>query len=369
MWYEKTEKGKYKYTERYTDPLSNKQKYVSETLDRKNDKKAREILAFKINEKIELSLMYKGEKSTLKFVYEKYIDYLKNIKQVKSTTAYRNENAIGLMIDIISPKAVVDDLTVLYVRQQLVDSEKSNTTLNEYIKRFGAMIRWAYRNELITSQSLADKLEKFPDLSKKEKIKDKFLEVEEVKKLLDYMYSHNIRVALMIDFMIHTGMRYGEMAALTWNDIDFENQVISINKTYDSINKIVTSPKTLSSNRKIGSNNHIDKLLKNIKTLNNIISIENIVFQDKKGDYYHHANFNKHLKKAQQNLNMTKTITSHIFRHTHASLLFEKGLDIETISRRLGHSSPDGVTKDIYVHITNRKQQEDFEKIKQLKIL
>ena len=66
---------------------------------------------------------------------------------------------------------------------------------------------------------------------------------------------------------------------------------------------------------------------------------------------------------------MTKTITSHIFRHTHASLLFEKGLDFETISRRLGHSSADGVTKDIYVHITNKKQQEDFEKIKQLKIL
>lgn len=125
MWYEKTEKGKYKYTERYTDPLSNKQKYVSETLDKKNDKKAREILAFKTNEKIELSLMYKGEKATLEFVYKRYIDYLKNIKQVKSTTAYRNENAIGLMIDIISPKAVVDDLTVLYIRQQLVDSGKS----------------------------------------------------------------------------------------------------------------------------------------------------------------------------------------------------------------------------------------------------
>lgn len=139
MWYEKTEKGKYKYTERYTYPLSNKQKYVSETLDKKNDKKAREILAFKINEKIELSLMYKGEKATLKFVYEKYIDYLKNIKQVKSTTAYRNENAIGLMIDIISPKAVVDDLTVLYIRQQLCWQRK----IQHHLKRVYKTI-WSY---------------------------------------------------------------------------------------------------------------------------------------------------------------------------------------------------------------------------------
>lgn len=70
MWYEKTKTGKYKYIERYTDPLTNKEIKISVTLDKKNDKKAHDILNTRIKERTTQMSMYRGKNATLQFIYK-----------------------------------------------------------------------------------------------------------------------------------------------------------------------------------------------------------------------------------------------------------------------------------------------------------
>ena len=63
-----------------------------------------------------------------------------------------------------------------------------------------------------------------------------------------------------------------------------------------------------------------------------------------------------------------RDITPHILRHTPASLLMEQGIDIDTISRRLGHSNS-RVTREIYLHVTKKLKEKENARLKNIKLL
>ena len=63
-----------------------------------------------------------------------------------------------------------------------------------------------------------------------------------------------------------------------------------------------------------------------------------------------------------------RRITPHTLRHTHASLLMEQGIDIDTISRRLGHSNS-RVTREIYLHVTKKLKEKENARLKNIKLL
>ena len=89
----------------------------------------------------------------------------------------------------------------------------------------------------------------FPDVSRRNKISDKFLESNELKFLLSKMdVEYNKQFYI---FIALSGLRPGEAIAITNKDIDIVNRVISVNKTFDPINKIITSTKTETSEREV----------------------------------------------------------------------------------------------------------------------
>lgn len=140
-----------------------------------------------------------------------------------------------------------------------------------------------------------------------------------------------------------TGMRKGEILALTWNDIDFNNKTININKSITRIHKI-NNTKSYSSNRNIFIPENILNELELLK--NN--SKENLIFNfsfttlKRKKDYY-------------CNLSNVKQIKIHEFRHSHACFLFQNNVPIDEISSRLGHSSI-SMTQDIYLRYLPKKE-------------
>ncbi|EGO6634145.1 site-specific integrase, partial [Enterococcus faecalis] len=168
-------------------------------------------------------------------------------------------------------------------------------------------------------------------------------------------------------FAFFTGMRAGEMIALTWNDIDFYNQTVRINKSAKLINGnyVTTTPKTESSNRYITINTKITAMLKKwqkiqpkllIDNFQNIDSDKLLVFQYSEkhpsSDYY-----SKQIKKiiAKNNLNL-KPIRLHDFRHSHVALLIHNNEKNTTIKERLGHSSIT-TTIDTYGHLYPNSQK------------
>lgn len=90
----------------------------------------------------------------------------------------------------------------------------------------------------------------------------------------------------------------------------------------------------------------------------------NLLFFSRTGNHIETNNFASRLKMCKSD----KNLHPHIFRHTHASLLAEQGYNLDAISRRLGHSDS-GITKKIYLHVTEKVKQRDEEKLKEIRLL
>ncbi|APT48964.1 integrase [Bacillus safensis] len=213
------------------------------------------------------------------------------------------------------------------------------------------------------------------DLEQKS-IEDKYFEKTELKTFLDIARSNfNHEYFTMFFLLAWTGMRIGELAALKWSDVDFENNSISITKTYyndkDNTKEFeILTPKTKGSIRVIDIEPEVISILKTHKANQNAVKIAikdewfdgNFIFgRMKRTKYYGYPpavktiqnRFNTVLKKS----GIQKKLTPHSLRHTHTSLLAEAGVDLHRIMARLGHTE-DKTTRLVYLHITSDRKKE-----------
>lgn len=164
---------------------------------------------------------------------------------------------------------------------------------------------------------------------------------------------------ILFEFLFLTGVRKSEALALNFNDVDFDNRIITINKSIskDLINgkRIILPPKTKKSIRKILIDKNLIDNLKDLQNyyINNFKNYNNNFFVfggskpiscttlNRKKDYY--------CEKAN-----VKKIRIHDFRHSHATILYNNNVSVATISKRLGHSSIK-TTLDVYVHAENEE--------------
>ncbi len=167
--------------------------------------------------------------------------------------------------------------------------------------------------------------------------------------------------------VLFTGIRIGELCALTWQDIDLNNKIIHINKTLirvknkDSNNSMKTkiildSPKTKYSIRDIPINETILPYLKKFKSENSHFFLtRNNIFMTTKQYYSFYLKFLKSSSLPKYNF--------HILRHTFATRSLLCGIDIKTLSEILGHSSVK-ITLDLYVHVRENEKLMQINKLK-----
>lgn len=370
MWIEETRNGKYKAVERYTDYLTGKTRRVSVTME-KNTAQARKVAQIALQEKIQQA--YTGKKEEKKLTLADLVEQYREDQKltVKMSTYKRNYFACKTLMSILGENTLVNRLSAKYVRDRFLVTGKAPGTLNEHMTRFKALIRWGYHNDLISDISYLDKLEPFKDTPHKEKIQDKYLEAEELKKLLASMKIKKWK--MLTKFLALSGLRFGEAAALLISDIDLKERVIHVTKTFDPVNLMVTTPKTLCSIRDVYMQDELKVLCKQIKlsALQQNILYEHpdnqILFSTESGEYIEYYAYNKYLKENSLKV-LDRGITAHTLRHTHASLLLENGVPIDVISRRLGHENSQ-VTREIYLHVTEKLKEKDNERLKNIKII
>ena len=366
MWVEQTKKGKYKFIERYTDPLTGKYKRVSIVLN-KNTAQARKQAQAALSEKIRQADS-EPDNMTLSDLVERYREEQK--KTVKSSTWKRNYFACETLKSILGADTLLCSLNAGYIRKSMLATGKGFGTLNEHLVRLKALLRWGNQNDYVKDISYLGKLERFLDEPHRAKIEDKFLEGEEVSALLDAMKVTKWKN--LTEFLVLSGLRFGEAAALTISDLDLRERVIHVSKNYDTANDVVTTPKTRTSIRDVYMQDELYRLCRKIAAEALACSIAlitsgNLVFPGEKGK---HASFYAYNKYLQGNAlkAIGRRITPHTLRHTHASLMFEHGMNEAAISRRLGHSDSK-VTREIYLHITKRLKEQEDEQIRNIKLL
>lgn len=154
-----------------------------------------------------------------------------------------------------------------------------------------------------------------------------------------------------------SGLRHGELLALTWDDVDFLNSVISVNKSYRP-NTGVTPPKTESSIRQVPVKKEVINALKQhkakqdawIEKLANKYEDNNLVFPGQRGKYKNPSSNILALKKISAENNLDQ-ITVHDFRDTYATRLYEQTNNLKMIQQLLGHSNIE-TTANEYTHVS-----------------
>jgi len=157
--------------------------------------------------------------------------------------------------------------------------------------------------------------------------------------------------------LYYTGMRIGELTALTPADIDLAKKTININKSYQRLNgeDIISPPKTPKSNRVITIPDALCRCLKSY--MNRTYALEK---NDRLFPFTNH--FIRHEMDKGCLKSGVKRIRVHDIRHSHASLLIDMGFTPLLIAERLGHEKVE-TTLQTYSHLYPNKQNEVAEKL------
>ena len=157
-----------------------------------------------------------------------------------------------------------------------------------------------------------------------------------------------------------TGMREGELLALTAADIDLDTKQIDINKTYQRLHgeDIITTPKTKKSKRKVPIPDFLCQELQEYITSRYMLAPNERLFPITKS-------FLSHEMERGCKATGVKRIRIHDIRHSHASLLINQGCDALILADRLGHEKV-STTLNTYSHLFPHKQQELVSNLEQL---
>lgn len=321
MYREITHNGKYRYVQSFKD-RDGKNKRVS--VVKNNKTRATEKEAFEeLQEKINKILNPVQEVHNLGYYKEKYLEFKKPTLAYNSYITY--EYAISKLDDdekLENVTKIKYDKILLEMRGKLSPNAIKLTcrVLNnffQFIKKYYVSTFDVKLDFKFTKEEKALELQKV-----------KYLEKDEIPSILKQIKNNTVRNIAVLQ--LHTGLRIGEVLALTPDDVDFKNKTISITKT-KLVNGTLSSPKTLSSIRTIEISDFIAKLLLDY------ISSNKFIFK------ITYLTILNHLK--------ILNIHTHIFRHTHVALLIEQNVPIKVISQRLGHSDIK-TTLSIYTHVT-----------------
>ena len=189
---------------------------------------------------------------------------------------------------------------------------------------------------------------------------------EQVLEMFRLLADEPLKYQVAVYIALYGGLRLGEVAALDWVDIDFEERTLSITKSRQyvpGIGVIEKEPKTERGIRKIGLSDGVLEILmrykdeqsEESKKLHNKWADSGKILVQWNGVPMHPQSPSKWFGKWLARNNLPK-ITFHQLRHSHASILIANGVDIATVSKRLGHAKV-STTIDTYTHALKNRDE------------
>lgn len=358
--------GKTKWILRYVHPLTKEWKEKSITVNAHwSKKKAKAVLLQQLQEQFDRIGQETYADITLGHLIEKYREY--QHLTCKQSTCTRNYHTENTFMKLFGEKTIVDRLTIRYVKDRFIKSGKAPKTLNEYRKRFIAMIKWAYENDYLSPEKKMELTEKFGEFKDNSPQNDeKYLEPEELTILLNNMQMD--KWILLTKFLAYSGLRVGEVIALEAKDIDFKNHCIHITKDYDIVNRALNdTPKTSDSNRDAVMSPQLEVIAKEILTNTKEEMLKNGFRTDlficrEDGSYMSYYAYNQYIRKYADRY-LGKRVTAHAMRHTYACYSRDADVPVATVSRQLGHGGEE-ITRRVYLHDTRQQRENDFIKLR-----
>lgn len=289
--------------------------------------------------------------------------------------------------------AKIKTLHIQKLVNSLVDDELSPKFIKGIIGVLSDMLEIATNNDLIVKNPV-----KAVTLPKPDDVERRVLTAGEQNTLLTYAKRDKWRqYEPLLVVLLGAGLRIGECLALTWDDIDFEENIISINKTLVYIkgskkekSKFVCQPpKTKSGIRTIPLLSEVARALKRQKVAQSrlrlfmgpdwepLCGFENLVFTKAKGTPYQAGDIRRFLNRIVEEINREETalagkerrepvlmeyVHPHALRHSFATRAIENNMPPKTLQKIMGHSKLE-LTMDLYVHVTDQTIENDMQRL------
>ena len=303
-------------------------------------------------------------KMTVGELFEKYIENKKS--EVRKTSLDKSASILRVNVLPYLEKVKIDKLDIRRLqdwKNKVNEREVGITTKQNAYCEFRSMLNWAVKMEYLPSNPLP-KVGNFKEIYfTKPQEKLHYYTVDQFKSFISAAKNHQnnrLEQGVYVFFCIafYTGMRKGEINALKWSDI--EGNIIHVRRSVAQKVKGVpymeTPPKNISSYRDIQMPARLIEILSEQKERQ---STEERFSKDYRvcggrdvisDTYVENAN-----KKYAQEAGLEK-IRIHDFRHSHASVLANEGINIQEIARRLGHSKIE-TTWNTYSHLYPREEE------------
>lgn len=193
---------------------------------------------------------------------------------------------------------------------------------------------------------------------------ENFYTREELIQFLDKAKEHlKFKIYALFRLISYTGMRKGEALALTWNDINFVENDLTINKAVGRGKQAKLYLKTTKTGkpRTVKLDETTINILKEWNKIQkqqymklgiNTLKKNQLMFSNTNNEFIQPVQVQKWMYSVQKEYKL-KHVSPHGLRHTHCSLLFEAGASIKEVQDRLGHSDVK-TTLDIYTHVTKK---------------
>lgn len=378
-------RDKYRFGERYKDPLTDKWRTITIVADR-NTRNTRHEAQIVLDKKIRDKLAeLTGERNTrqdmtLGELYQRYLEGKKLSCRENSVRTY--EYSFDIFFSHFDKDTKIGHVTSTmlinhfdYLVKEVLHKRKNKdyksavtfrtiSGIKIYYTRVSSLFTYAVRKKFLKKSPFKEVYISWPKNSDPNSIENKYLDENELKILLSWFADHYPTYGDLFEWQYLTGMRFGEASGIQIKNVNQKKHTALINGTLITSGKKTTwhkqmAPKTNSSYRTVELSDRAMEIFNKHKKGKRP---SDFLFTDKKGDVLFGPRADNCLKRFKKDHHFGKTITTHTFRHTHVSKLAELGVPLYLIQHNVGHSNSK-ITQQVYLHVTEKAEQQLADKL------